>query len=439
MNVNIKAFLPQRHRGTEKTIAFHQAHESHRGEERVSIFSFVFQLCVSVSLWFSAFFKIKYSLISFLTAALLAATLTGCKGKEAPPAAVAPADPSLVTVQPDFLQRLKVAPANEGESTETLRVPARIEVDEQRVARIGAAVTGRVTQIHATLGQRVKRGEVLATLHSTELSTAQLTYLKALSQAELQRRAVDRAKLLFAADVIGAAELQKRESELSQAQAELYASRDQLKVLGMTASAIVKLESSRSVHSLSSVTATLDGAVIERKLTQGQVVQPADALFTVADLSHVWLVAEVPEQQAAMVKKGEAAQAEIPALNGKRIEGRLIFVADTVNPDRRTVTIRMDVDNPERMLKPEMLASMLIRSAPQRRLMAPAAAVVREDNKDHVFVRLDQHRFQLRPVKLGQESGGLVPVLEGLKAGEMIVTEGAFHLNNERKRKELEG
>lgn len=381
----------------------------------------------------------KRPLFPSLLFILLTAALSACQRQEAPVVAEAPPDPSMVTVSTDFLQRLKIAPADEGDATETLRVPARIEVDEQRVARIGAAVTGRVTQIHTALGQPVRRGELLATLHSTELSTAQLSYLKAQSQAELQRRAVDRAQQLFAADVIGAAELQKRESELSQAQAELYSSRDQLKVLGMPESAIEKLAEMRAVHSLSSVTATLDGVVIERKLTQGQVVQPADALFTVADLSHVWLVAEVPEQQAAMVKKGEAARAEIPALNDKQIAGRLIFVADTVNPDRRTVTVRMDVDNPDRLLKPEMLASMLIRGAPQRRLMAPAAAVLREENKDHLFVRLDEKRFQLRAVVLGQENKGFVPVLEGLKAGEMIVTEGAFHLNNERKRKELEG
>ncbi|MDO9188358.1 MAG: efflux RND transporter periplasmic adaptor subunit, partial [Sulfurimicrobium sp.] len=299
----------------------------------------------------------KRPLFPILIAVLLTAALSGCQGKEAPPAATAPVDPSLVTVPADFLQRLKIAPADEGEATETLRVPARIEVDEQRVARIGATVTGRVTQIHATLGQRVKRGEQLATLHSTELSAAQLAYLKALSQTELQRRAVERAKLLFASDVIGAAELQKRESELAQAQAEMQASQGQLGVLGMTESAMTKLAASRTVHSLSSITATLDGAVIERKVTPGQVVQPADALFTVADLAHVWLVAEVPEQQAALSKKGESAQAEIPALNGKRIEGRLIYVADIVNPERRTVTVRMDVDNPDRLLKPEMLAS----------------------------------------------------------------------------------
>lgn len=381
----------------------------------------------------------KHTLSPVVFALLIAAALGGCKGKETPAAATEAVDPSLVTVTAEFLPRLNVAPVGERAVSEMLRVPARIEVDEQRVTRIGAAVTGRVTQIYATLGQRVRRGEVLATLHSTELSTSQLAYLKALSQAELQQRAVERAKLLYAADVIGAAELQKRESEQAQAQAEMEASLGQLSVLGMSEKDTAKLAASRKVHSQSSITATLDGVVIERKVTPGQVVQPADALFTVADLSHVWLVAEVPEQQAALVKKGEAAHAEVPALNGKNIEGRLIFVADTVNPDRRTVTVRMDVNNPGRKLKPEMLASMLIQGSPQRQLQVQAAAVVREDNKDHVFVQLEATRFQLRPVTLGQESNGYITVLTGLKAGEVIVNEGAFHLNNERKRKELEG
>lgn len=379
-------------------------------------------------------------MIRFIPPFLALLTLSACGQPDAPSApAAATSDPTLVTVAPDLLARLTSAPIGEGEVAQTLRVPARVEVDEQRVARIGAAVTGRVTQVHAVLGQRVRRGEVLATLHSAELSGTQLAYLKALSQEELQRRAVERARLLFAADVIGAAEQQKRESELVQAQAELHASHDELKVLGMTESAIEKLSATREVRSLSSVTATLDGVVIERKVTPGQVVQPADALFTVADLSHVWVVAEVPEQQAVMVKKGKVAQAEISALHNRRIEGQLIFVADTVKPDTRTVTVRMDVDNAERALKPEMLASMLIQGAPQRRLLAPAAAVVREDGKAHLFVRLDGNRFQLRRVTLGDESQGQVAVLDGVKAGEVIVTDGTFHLNNERKRMELEG
>ncbi len=370
---------------------------------------------------------------------MLALLLGGCQKKQEPPAAAVVEDPSIMTVTPELFKRLSIAAVGEGEMTEIVRVPARIEVDEQRVARIGAAVTGRLTEIHADLGQRVHRGDVLAKLHSAELSSSQLVYLKAVSQEGLQRRAVGRAKLLFESDVISAAELQKRESELLQAEAERQTSHDQLKVLGMTENDLNKLAQTRTVHSLSSVVATLEGVVIERKVTQGQVVQPADALFTIADLSHVWLVAEIPEQQAGLVRTGGVTEAEISALADQSIKGKLIFVSDTVKPDTRTVTVRMDVENNDRLLKPGMLASMLIRGAARNRVMVPVAAVVREDNKDYVFVQLDAKRFQLRQVKLGQESAGVAPVLEGLAEGEKIVTDGAFHLNNERRRKELEG
>ena len=379
------------------------------------------------------------SIKRYLLPALILALLLGACQKQQPAPVAVTEDPSIVTITPELLKRLTISAVGEGEMTETIRVPARIEVDEQRVARIGAAVTGRLTEIHAELGQRVHRGEVLAKLHSAELSSSQLAYLKAVSQAGLQSRAVNRAKLLFESDVISAAELQKRESELLQAEAERQTAHDQLKVLGMTESDLNRLSQTRMVHSLSSVIATLDGVVIERKITQGQVVQPADALFTIADLSHVWLVAEIPEQQAGLVKTGGVTEAEIPALEGRGLEGKLIFVSDTVKPDTRTVTARMDVENPERLLKPGMLASMLIRGAAHNRVMVPMVAVVREDNRDYVFVQLDAHRFQLRLVKLGQESAGVAPVLDGLLEGEKIVTDGAFHLNNERRRKELEG
>lgn len=374
-----------------------------------------------------------------LPALLLVTLLGGCQEKQQAPAVAVAEDPSIVTVTPELIKRLTIVTVGESEIAETIRVPARIEVDEQRVARIGAAVTGRLTEIHAELGQSVHRGDVLATLHSAELSSSQLAYLKAVSQEGLQLRAVSRAKLLFESDVISAAELQKRESELLQAQAERQTSHDQLKVLGMTEKDINKLAETRSVHSLSSVIATLDGVVIERKITQGQVVQPADALFTVADLSHVWLVAEIPEQQAGLVRTGGVTEAEIPALADQAPKGKLIFVSDTVKPDTRTVTARMDVENAGRLIKPGMLASMLISGTTHKRVMVPVVAVVRDDNLDHVFVQLDSQHFQLRLVKLGEESAGVAPVLEGLVEGEKIVTEGAFHLNNERRRRELEG
>jgi cobalt-zinc-cadmium efflux system membrane fusion protein len=347
-------------------------------------------------------------------------------------------DPNVVRVSPEMMSGLKVAPVAKAEIRDTFRIASQIMLDQDRVARIGARVTGRISEIRVTLGQRVERGQLLAAIDSTELATAQLTYLKAANQVQLQTRAVERARLLLSADVIGSAELQRRENELASAEAELRAAEDQLKVLGMSKEAVETLAQIRTINSVSPITSTLSGTVIERKVTQGQVVQPAEALFTIADLSHVWAVAEVPEQQVHLIQSGQKVEVEVPALPQKdHLVGNLTYIADTVNPETRTVTVRTDLLNPDRDLKPAMLATMVIQGRPVTRLAIPAQAVVREGSADHVIVQTTGDEFRLQPVKVGPEERGLRPVLEGLKEGERIVVEGAFHLNNERKRKEL--
>jgi cobalt-zinc-cadmium efflux system membrane fusion protein len=153
----------------------------------------------------------------------------------------------------------------------------------------------------------------------------------------------------------------------------------------------------------------------------------------------LWAIAEVPEQQAAHVRVGQSVDIEVPALGNARLTGKLIAISDTVNPDTRTVRVRTEVDNHDRHLKPAMLATMLITGVPVNKLAVPASAVVRENNTDHVFVQIGPEQFRLTAVTLGAETGGVREVKQGLKEGEVVVGDGAFHLNNERKRKELEG
>lgn len=350
---------------------------------------------------------------------------------------VSPPDPALVTVPPAFGAEIKVMPAGQTQISDTLRVAGKVDFDQTRVTRIGATVTGRVIEIQAHLGQQVKVGDSLAVINSTELGEAQLTYLKARAHADLQARSVERARQLFAADVIGKAELQRRESELSIASAEQRGAADQLRVLGMSSAAINKLGVTGAINSVTSVASTMAGTVVERQVAQGQVVQPADALYVVADLSRVWVTAEVPEQQAALVKAGQTVDIEVPAL-GSRLSGKLIFVADTVNPETRTIAVRSVVDNANRQLKPAMLATMLIQAAPVQRVVIPAEAVVRDSDADNVFVEVAAQQFRLTPVRLGPDMDGKRAVLSGLKPEQRILVSGAFHLNNERKRKELE-
>jgi cobalt-zinc-cadmium efflux system membrane fusion protein len=322
--------------------------------------------------------------------------------------------------------------------SDILRVAGQIDFDEQALTRIGASVTGRVTQIHATLGQIVDKGDTLALINSSELSGAQLAYLKARSEKELHRRNMERAKTLFEADVISAAEFQRRENEYEIAAAETRAAQDQLRVLGVNPKSIERLGSTGTIDSVASVMATIKGVVVERKIAAGQVVQPSDVLFAVADLSRVWAVAQVPEQQVGQVKVGQSVSIEVPALGHEKLEGKLIYVGQTVNPETRTVLVRTALDNKNGRLKPSMLASMLIESTPVKRLVVPSTAVVRQDDTDHVFVEVSEKHFRLIPVKLAAEHNGHRVVIEGLQHGMRIVSEGAFHLNNHRNLAEME-
>jgi cobalt-zinc-cadmium efflux system membrane fusion protein len=168
------------------------------------------------------------------------------------------------------------------------------------------------------------------------------------------------------------------------------------------------------------------------------VVQPADPLFGVADLSSVWVVGDVPEQIARNVRVGQHVEIYVPALGDKSYDGLIVFVADTVNPLTRTVMVRTMVENPQRKLKPDMLATMHVMDTAHKSLVVPETAVVREANRDYVFLAQGNNRFLRVPVELGPEVADMRPVIQGLSAEQNIVVDGAFDLDNERKLAELE-
>jgi cobalt-zinc-cadmium efflux system membrane fusion protein len=343
-----------------------------------------------------------------------------------------------VTVSPGMLQKLVIAPVVSTERTEVLRLPGRVALDEQRMAIIGPSISGQLTEIRAFVGQNVRKGDVLSTINSTELGNAQAAYLIAKSKVSLHRLSVDRARRLFESGVLSQVKLNERESELLESDIELRANVDRLRVMGMNEQTIRQLSDSGAIDSTMLVIAPLTGTVIERHASIGEIAQPSDNLFIVADLSRVWVTADAPEQDAHLIEPGGPAEVHIPALPGQTITGKLVYVSDTVNPVTRTVTVRMEVENPNRKIKPEMLATMIIHRAPIKTVTIPARAVVRQNDHDYVFVQMAPDRFDLRMVTLGPEQEGERQVLSGLGVGQQIVVEGAFHLNNERIRRELE-
>ena len=333
---------------------------------------------------------LKLSFFALLTSLLL---ITGCKKSQSPETSQIAQDPNLVVANESLLAQVKVSEVTHSDVSDILRVAGQIDFDEQALTRIGASVTGRVTQINAQLGQEVKKGDTLALINSSDYEVAS---------------------------------------------AQTRAAQDQLRVLGVNLKALEDLAKTGAIDSVASVMATIKGVVVERKVTTGQVVQPADVLFTVADLSRVWAVAQVPEQQVAQVKVGQSVRIDVPALQNEPLLGRLIFVGQTVNPDSRTVLVRTELDNKDGRLKPSMLASMLIESTPKKQLVVPLSAVVREQDTDYVFVQEKPDAFRLKPVRLSSEQNGQRVVLDGLSQGMKIVSDGAFHLNNYRNLKDME-
>jgi cobalt-zinc-cadmium efflux system membrane fusion protein len=343
-------------------------------------------------------------------------------------------DPNIVFVNDDLRAIIQDGKVELIPFVEVLRASGRIDFNELHLSRIGANVTGRVSEIYANLGQQVKQGDVLAKITSTELTQSQLIYLKAKSANQLAEQAANRATILYKEDVIALAELQRRESESRSAKAEYRAANDQLRVQGMDQASIDRLAKTGLIESINNVVTSITGEIVERKINKGQVVQPADALFSVADLNTLWAISEVPENNSYLIRKGQKASLIIPSLRNQEVDGVVAHVSSIVNTQTRTVVVRMELPNRNGQMKPGMLATMLIESQPMEKLVVPASAVFREDNQDHVFIRQDDNRYRMIPVKLGAEGRGYRPVIAGLHDGQEIAIDGAYHLNTERKR-----
>src|SRR5687768_13588830 len=373
---------------------------------------------------------------------MIALLATGCgngtptAAKEAAPEE--PVDVNRITLEPEKMHRVKIGQPSMINIADKLQVPSQVEVDEHRLVRVGANVTGRIVDVYATLGDSVEAGAELARISSPELTQAQLAYLRAFSLTTLAEKAAERAHHLLAADVIAVAEMQRRESELQVSRAELGAAADQLRLLGVDSRSLHELAKKGHILPSVAIKASKPGIVIQRNVAIGQVVQPSDLLFQVADLSSVWVVGDVPEQIARNVQVGQHVEIHVPALGDISFDGLIIFVADTVDPMTRTVMVRTVVENPRRKLKPAMLAGMQIIDNPAESLVVPETAVVREANRDYVFLAQGDNQFLRVPVELGPEVVDMRPVLKGLTAGQNIVVDGAFHLENERKLAELE-
>lgn len=363
--------------------------------------------------------------------------------KSPPSAAASSAEPGIIEL-PDgspTLTRLQTDRVALRPIRTVLKAQAgKILANENRLAHLSARVPGRIVAVYANLGDRVKEGDRLLLLDSPAFGEAQLEYRKARTTLSVMEKALGRAQALLDRGAIGVGEHQRREADYENARADLHEAEEKLHLLGMTEREIQQLAAKTLPHAevaRVSLRAPFTGEVIERNATIGEVIDPNKMLFTVADLSTVWVRADFPEQQAGRLKTGLTIEVRVSAYQDTLFQGAITYVGAVIDPTTRTVTARAEVSNAEGRLRPEMFAEVTLVTDEQSVLSVPRAAVQQVGSLAVVFVVRGPRRFESREVTLGQASSEYIQVVAGLTSGDEVVTQGSYALKSELMREQM--
>jgi cobalt-zinc-cadmium efflux system membrane fusion protein len=278
----------------------------------------------------------------------------------------------------------------------------------------------------------VKKGAPLATIDATEFVQAQNDLNTAAAQLKLARINESRKHALYEAKGGSLQDWQQSQADLTAAETALHSVRNRLKILGQSDAEIDALESAHRINPAATITAPISGVVVDRQVGPGQYLQAGSGtpVFTIADPSSVWLLANVREADSGLVHLGQAMEVHVPAYPKRAFEARVTYVAALVDPATHRLLVRGEIDNRDRALKPEMFANFRIRTSDASESPSiPAGAVVYEGDAAHVWVVAGDRLLAYRAVRTGLNSDGLVEVLDGLKPGERIVTRGGLFID----------
>lgn len=318
--------------------------------------------------------------------------------------------------------RIQTEVVSEREVAESIQLTATIQANQDRLAHVAPRVPGRIVGISSRLGDRVRAGQALASLDSLELGEAHSTYLQAESQARVAQADFERAEKLYADQIVPQKDFLRSRAEHEKARANLRAAADRLRLMGVNPS--------QADHAISTfpVTAPFAGTVIEKKAVLGELATPDQSLFTIADLSTVWIEANLFEKDLGKIRVGATAGVTVAAYPGEVFKGRLTYISSVMDKESRTVKGRVEVRNADGRLKPDMFATAAVDTATiSKVLTVPTSAVLLLEGDHVVFVR-ESAGFEKRTVRLGENLGGRSVVTQGLEDGETVVIEGAYAL-----------
>jgi cobalt-zinc-cadmium efflux system membrane fusion protein len=380
---------------------------------------------------------------ALIIAILMAILLTGCAKEETKPvAAAAPvgeerlADGTVVMpADSPKLKEIHVAEVGTASvPSDEVTSPGKIETNPNLMSRVALPLAGRVSSVLVKLGDSVERGQTLLTLESPDADAGEAAYLQAqaaITQAKANLNKAqadyDRAADLFEHNAVAKKDvltaenaLAQAKSALDQAQAGLEQSERKLRMLGLKPGTFGQKVT---------VTAPISGKILEMSVAAGEYRNDTNApVMTIADLSSVWVSSDVPESEIRFIEPGERIDVELTAYPGVTFHGRVMRIADVVDPQTRTVKVRAEMDNRSGKLRPEMYGTIRHTDAMKTRPVVPAGAVLQGDGKTSVWVERSPGRFQPVEVKVGERAGGMLPVISGVTAGTRIVVDGAMLL-----------
>ncbi len=344
--------------------------------------------------------------------------------------------PLVRMASPDIAAKagIEAAPAQSGSVSPTLKANGEVAYDETKLARVRARVAGVLLEVLAKEGDAVEQGQTLAVIDSAELGEAKADYLASAPMVDLWTKTLERNKGLSDKGVGAAKNVFEAEAELHLAQAHKLKSKQKLRNWGLDDKQIEHLgdekEAERNRHRIA---APLQGSVVRRKAVLGEAVEPTFELFTVADLSNVWVSFNVYEKDLRRVAVGQPVIFHVPDLEPAEFTGKVLWIDTEVNDRTRTVRVRAQFGNAEGLLRANMFGSGEIQiGKPRTSLLVPKDAVQWEGTSSVVFVRRKVDEFEPRRVIAGEEVGKLLELAwADLKPGEEVVTTGSFLLKTE--------
>jgi RND family efflux transporter MFP subunit len=344
-----------------------------------------------------------------------------------------------VTLGEDGIKRagIVISPVMAGEATSDLLLPGVVEPNAYRQVAVTPLVAGRVTRVTAALGDRVRRGQAMAEVYSPELADAQTTYLTFVAELDAVHQQLRRAERLADIGAASRQELERIRAEHVAHTAHVEGARSRLTLLGMTPEQVRSLSSTSVVTATVHVPAPLDGIVTERLANTGANVDAATQLFTIVDLTTVWVIADLYERDFARVRVGSPATITTTAYPDMRLPGRVSYIDPQLDPATRTSKVRVELGNPGGRLRLGMFAEVRTSDARGARMALLPLKAIQTVADRHVAYLADSTvpgRFIEREVRIGRTVGDLVEVLAGVQVGDRVVTEGSFYIRAERER-----